>query len=416
MFLLAWAAGSAAAATVVRVSVGPGGVESNGFSFEPVISANERYVGFTSFGSNLVSDDTNGAVDVFVHDRQSGDTERVSVASSGSQANSHSLRTALSASGELVAFYSYASNLVPDDTNGVTDVFVHDRTTGVTERVSVDSAGGQSDGESIEPTISGNGRYVAFHSTASNLVAGDSNGVYDIFVHDRETGETKRVSVASDGTEGAAQSLHASFSASGRLVAFESESQLVPDDTNGARDIFVHDQVSGTTTRESLDSSGGQANGSSFAGFLSASGRHVAFYSEASDLVAADTNGVRDTFVRDRVSGVTERISVSSFGDQGDLPSGGAIAISSSGKLIGFDSRATNLVADDTNDAFDAFVHDLDSGATTRVSVAADGGQGNGESVSTVMSASGQLIGFRSTASNLVAGDTNGTADIFVRR
>jgi Tol biopolymer transport system component len=397
MVLLVWAAGPAAAATVVRVSVGPGGAESNGFSFEPVISANERYVGFTSFGSNLVSDDTNGAVDAFVHDRQSRVTERVSVGSSGSQANGDSLRTALSASGDLVAFYSYASNLVPDDTNGVADVFVHDRTTGVTERVSVDSAGVQSDGESIEPAISGDGRYVAFHSTASNLVAGDTNGVYDIFVHDRETGETKRVSVSSDGTQGTAQSLHASFSASGRLVAFESESQLVPGDTNGARDIFLHDRVSGTTTRESLASSGGQANGSSFAGFLSASGRHVAFYSEASNLVAGDTNGVRDTFVRDRVSGVTKRISVSSLGQQGDLPSGGAVAISSSGKLIGFDSRATNLVPGDTNDAFDAFVHDLSSGRTKRVSVAANGVQANGDSVSTVMSASGEAIGFRST-------------------
>jgi Tol biopolymer transport system component len=190
-----------------------------------------------------VPGDTNGANrDIFVRDRQSGQTELVSVSSAGVQGNYGSSNPTISADGRFVAFESSASNLVPGDTNGANgDIFVHDRETGQTERVSVSSAGAQGNYGSVDPTISADGRFVAFRSEANNLVPGDTNDRPDVFVRDRQTGETERVSVSSAGTQGNGHSVHPTISADGRFVAFESSaSNLVPGDTNGANgDIFV---------------------------------------------------------------------------------------------------------------------------------------------------------------------------------
>src|SRR5437867_824550 len=173
-----------------------------------------------------------------------GTTERVSVDSAGTQGNSFSLDPSISADGRFVAFSSLATNLVPGDTNGAFDVFVHDRLTGTTERVSVDSAGTQGHGNSSEPSISADGRFVAFSSVATNRVPGDTNAAFDVFVHDRLTGTTERVSVASAGTQGNGSSLDPSISADGRFVAFSSvATNLVPGDTNGKEDVFVHDRL-----------------------------------------------------------------------------------------------------------------------------------------------------------------------------
>ena len=185
--------------------------------------------------------DTNEAGDVFVHDLTTGQTVRVSVDSAGTQGNDTSSNPSLSATGRVVAFQSFATNLVAGDTNEVSDVFVHDRRTGQTVRVSVDSAGIQGNSSSFDPSISANGRWVAFQSFATNLVAGDTNGDRDIFVHDLTTGETTRVSVNSAGLQGNSESFFASISATGRVVAFTSEaSNLVVEDTNGDSDVFVH--------------------------------------------------------------------------------------------------------------------------------------------------------------------------------
>ncbi|MDQ3991121.1 MAG: hypothetical protein M3245_02260, partial [Actinomycetota bacterium] len=193
----------------------------------------------------LVSGDTNAVSDVFVRDRQEGTTERVSMTTGGAEANAHSWDPSLSADGRHVAFRSTASNLVPADTNGAPDAFVHDRITGATERVSVSSHGAEAgaNADSNIPGLSADGRHVAFQSTASNLVPGDGNGAADVFVHDRATGITERVSVVSDGAEANASSLMPTISADGRHVAFPSmASNLVPGDANGAADVFVHDQ------------------------------------------------------------------------------------------------------------------------------------------------------------------------------
>ena len=248
--------------------------------------------------------DTNGVPDAFVHDRQTGQTARVSVASDATQANGTSNVAGISADGRYVVFSSTASNLVPADTNGAPDVFVHDRQTGQTARVSVASDGTQANGTSDFAAVSADGRRVVFSSNASNLVPGDTNGVYDVFVHDLQTGQTTRASVASDGTQANADSIWSAVNADGRYVAFSSlGSKLVPGDTSASSDVFVHDLLTGQTTLVSVSGGGaqGNANFTDFPG-LSADARYVAFTSFSSNLVPNDTNGADDIFV---VGGVT---------------------------------------------------------------------------------------------------------------
>ncbi|MQB02472.1 MAG: hypothetical protein GEU78_20065, partial [Actinobacteria bacterium] len=191
--------------------------------------------------SNLVPGDTNGEADAFVHDMSTGVTTRISVNSAGIQAEGRSSDPSISGDGRYLVFSSDASNLVADDTNGDGDIFIHDRTTGETTRVSIDSTGTQANNVSVDPTISANGEHVAFVSVATNLVADDSNSTRDVFVHDTTTGETRRVSVDDDGTEGDGFSEHAAISGNGRYVAFDSvAANLVPFDTNMVSDVFVH--------------------------------------------------------------------------------------------------------------------------------------------------------------------------------
>jgi Tol biopolymer transport system component len=409
---------AASGGITTRVSVASDGTQGNDISAYHSISADGRYVAFWSEASNLVPGDTNGWPDIFVHDRQTGQTSRVSVASDGTQGNGWSgYYPSISADGRYVTFYSHASNLVPGDTSNVPDVFVHNRQTGQTTRVSVASDGTQGNDGSWFPSISADGRYVAFLSRASNLVPGDINRWwYDVFVHDRQTGQTTRVSVASDGTQGNGGSrwLPPSISADGRYVAFSSDaSNLVPGDTNAAPDVFVHDRQTGHTSRVSVASDGTQGNAGSVGHSISADGRYVAFASGASNLVPGDTNNYTDVFVHDRQTGQTSRVSVASDGTQGNRYSSRP-SISADGRYVAFISEASNLVPGDTNAAIDIFIHDRQTGQTTRVSVASDGTQGNNHSDSPSISAVGRYVAFHSDASNLVPGDTNNAQDVFV--
>jgi Tol biopolymer transport system component len=357
------AAPLAHAGTTEIVSVDSYGNQANDISgWWPCVSADGKYVAFSSWASNLVLGDTNYTLDVFVHARETGTTERVSVDSSGNQANRGSVGCSISADGRYVAFTSQASNLVPGDTNGMSDVFVHDRETGTTELVSVDSSGNQANGGSSGPFISADGRYVAFSSWASNLVPGDTNGISDAFVHDRQTGTTEIASVDSYGNHGNGISIGLSISADGRYVAFMSyASNLVPGDTNGMSDVFVHDRETGTTERVSVDSSGNQADDWSEGSSISADGRYVAFRSGASNLVPGDTSRFRpDIFIHDRQTGVTERVSIGRYGNQGNGGSSGPF-ISADGKVVAFTSEASNLVPNDTNGLMDVFVRDRDA-------------------------------------------------------
>ena len=404
---------SVQAGDTTRVSVDSAGAEGNNNSGTPSISSNGRYVAFRSTASNLVPGDGNGHTDVFVHDRQTGLTTRVSVDSAGAEGNNLSIEPSISADGSCVAFASFASNLVTGDGNGE-DVFVHDLRTGLTTRVSVDSAGAEGNDFSREPSISSNGRYVAFRSIASNLVPGDGNGHSDVFVHDRWTGLTTRVSLDSAGAEGNLASSQPSISSNGRCVAFLSEaSNLVPGDGNGGIDVFVHDRQTGLTTRVSVDSAGAEGNSNSGPPSISSTGRYVAFGSTASNFVPEDGNNAGDIFVHDRRTGLTTRVSVDSAGAEGN--SGSTVpSISANGHYVAFASLATNLVPEDGNLANDIFVHDRQTGLTTRVSVNSAGAEGDSNSLEPSISSSGRYVAFHSGASNLVPGDGNGEVDCFV--
>jgi Ca2+-binding RTX toxin-like protein len=358
---------------------------------------------------------------------------RVSVDSAGNQGNQglYSFTfPSISSDGRFVAFHSSASNLVPGDTNENYDIFVRDTLTNTTTRVSVDSAGNQANGGSLGPSISTDGRFVAFSSNASNLVSGDTNDNFEIFVRDTLTNTTIRVSVDSAGNqadnERYKESSSPSISSDGRFVAFRSNaSNLVPGDTNENYDIFVRDTLTNTTTRVSVDSVGNQANNAflsvgriSFSGSsspsISADGRFVAFNSYASNLVPGDTNNIDDIFVRDTLTNKTTRLSVDSAGNQGNRTSSEP-SISADGRFVAFRSYASNLVPGDTNNIDDIFVRDTLTNTTTRLSVDSAGNQGNSTSFEPSISANGRFVAFRSNASNLVPGDTNNTDDIFVR-
>ncbi len=386
---------------------------SGGPELAPALSSDGRYVSFTSAASNLVPDITNNVLDVFVRDEVKGTTTRVSVDSLGREANDESRRSAISADGRYVAFESQASNLVPGDTNFARDIFVHDLVTRQTTRVSLSSDGEQGNGSSMWPSISADGRYVAFMSWATNLVPGDTNGVPDIFVHDRETTETTRVSVGIGGIKANAGSFAPSISGDGRHVAFESRAtNLVPDDTNDSSDVFVRDLEAGTTVRVSVDGDGEEGNDHSQTPAISGDGRFVAFESLASNLVPDDTNGTWDVLVHDLEVGNTVRVSVGTDGTEGNAASVFP-AISANGSTVAFASAATNLVDGDTNDAWDVFLHDLGLGTTTRASVSSEGMQGNADSVAPALGADSSLVAFASDATNLVPEDTRGLIQIY---
>jgi Tol biopolymer transport system component len=390
-------------------------VQAGGYVPNPSISADGRYVAFDSDVANLVPGDTNGLSDIFVRDRTAGVTYLVSKNSAGDQGNTYSVYPSVSADGRYVAFMSGATNLVYADTNGVADIFVRDRQTGTTTRVSRNSAGVEGNDGSFSPSISGDGRYVAFPSDATNLVAGDTNGVSDIFVRDRNTGTTYLVSKSSAGVVGDSYSSYPSLSSDGRYVVFESAAtNLVAGDTNGMYDVFVRDRTTGTTTLVSKSSTGEIGNGYSTAPFISADGRYVVFDSYATNLVAGDTNGMSDVFVRDRQTGTTTLVSKSSTGVLGSGNSYYA-SISADGRYVAFYSYAVNLVTGDTNGVEDIFVRDRQTGTTTRVSKSSAGVEGDGDSIYPSISADGRYVVFYSAASNLVPGDINGAGDTFVR-
>ncbi|MBY0260554.1 Hint domain-containing protein, partial [Methylobacterium sp.] len=378
------------------------------------VSADGRYVVFTSTSSNLVAGDANGQQDVFVKDTLTGTVTLVSTDSTGVQGNNSSNTPSISADGTHVAFQSTASNLVAGDTNNQQDIFVKDLVTGTTTRVSTDSTGVQVSGISSIASISADGTRVAFQSNASTLVAGDTNGTTDVFVKDLGTGTTTRVSTDSAGAQSAGTSINASISGDGTRVAFQSNaSNLVTSDTNGSTDVFVKDLGTGTTTRVSTDSTGAQSTGgNSLAPSISADGTRVAFSSTASNLVAGDTNGQQDVFVKDLGTGTITRVSTDSAGAEGDGTSANS-SISGDGTRVAFSSTASNLVAGDTNGQQDVFVKDLGTGATTRVSTDSTGAQTTGGSGSASISGDGTRVAFQSNANNLVADDTNGSTDVF---
>jgi len=348
-----------------RVSIASDGTEANRWSREPAISGDGRYVVFESSANNLVPGDTEEfSDDIFLHDRQTGETTRMSVAADGTEGNGSSSSPAISADGRYVAFESFADNLVAGDTNERNDIFVRDRQTGEVVRVSVASNGTQANSFADVPAISADGRYVAFESSSDNLVAKDTNDTRDIFVHDLATGETEIVSVASKGKQANDISGAPSISADGRFVAFDSgASNLVEGDGNSASDVFVHDRKTGKTTRISVDSDGSEWEENSTDPAISPDGRYVAFTHDATDLGENDFNEEFDVFLHDRETQETRQISLTPNGNKPSNPAdnSGTSSISYEGRQIAFYSHAEDLVFNDFNDRGDIFVYDSDT-------------------------------------------------------
>jgi Tol biopolymer transport system component len=348
-----------------RVSLKSNGDEVNADNDNPATSADGRFVAFESVGK-FTGADAGTDADVFVNDRRTGKTKRMSVKSNGKEVNSAdgSEDASISADGRFVAFASDAA-LTNGDTNGMLDVFVHDRETGRTARVSVTSGEKQVLADTEDPAISANGRYVAFDSDGQ-FSGGDGNGMVDVYERDRKTGKTKRISVDSNGQGVLADSASPAVSADGRFVAFESDGQLTAQTDYGPSplldsDVFVRDTKARTTTRMSLKSNGSEA-------------------STAAQIASRDP------------------------------------AISANGRFVTFRSVG-GFVPGDSNGLEDVYVHDRRTGKTQLVSVTSSGTPGNapsGIAAPAPLSATGRFIAFESNA-DLVGSDGNGYRDVYLR-
>lgn len=424
----------------VRASVGPADVEAPlgvyDYDAGPYLdlSTDGRFVLFQSDSSNLVADDTNGITDAFVRDLQTGVTERVSVKSGGEQINlSQVLGAVISGDGRFVAFGSLDPTVVPGDANDNGDVFVRDRLLGTTERVSVATDGTEGQGgnpgfvacDAID--ISDDGRFVLFYSQYSNLVPGDTNAEYDLFVHDRVLHTTDRVTLRDGGGQLTAPGgvIGGALSGDGRWVVFRTnDAGVVPGDSGTWIDVFVYDRFAQRAERVNLTSAGEEADGISgkFGSLdLSYDGRIVVFESEAA-LVPADDNFASDIYVRDRLTGITELVSVSTGG--GVLPSGAYpnlgfsahAALSADGRFVAWTTLNGGAVPGDDNGVRDAFVYDRQTLTTERVNVAPGGLQAiGGDTVMPLLSGDGTVVAFKSAATNLVPGDGNARFDAFAR-
>jgi Tol biopolymer transport system component len=420
------AAATAASGTTERVSVSSSPEQAGASSLgRPAISADGSLVAFTSTATNLVAGVTSGHDNVYLHHRANGATELVSVTPSGAEPNGESSEPALSGNGRYVAFETAATNLVPGGPNA--EIVVYDLFTHTTTPVSV---AGKSGADGQNPSISDDGRYVAFQSDNPGLAQGQKptgNPPY-IYVRDLVKQRTVLASVSSAGKPVGNFSRNPVISGNGRYVAFQSNG--ISSAANGSA-VVVHDLQTGSTVEASVDTAGDPAaRGSASDPSISDDGRYIAFDASAQNLVPGDTNQAEDVFVHDMLSGQTIRVSVDSAGNQADgssdLVSDGP-QISADGSHVAFESTATNLVPGDTNTCTfdvqsfgaagqcpDVFVHDLQTGATIRVSVDSSGNQADGWSSNPAVDADGSAIAFLSAATNLVPGDTNGAPDVFV--
>lgn len=371
--------------TQTRTTIPPD-TQGDAASDNPAISADGRFVAFDSIATNLFSGDTGSQCvaasgtnincpDVFIKNLESGETRLVSATAAGEPGNGESQQPAISAAGRFLAFRSVASNLVPGDTNNKADVFLKDMQIGAVTRVSVNADGAEGNEDSEQPAISADGRYVAFHSLSNTLTADDTNGKMNVYLKDMQTGVLTRVSTGTDGSQGdeASGFFAVALSANGRFVAFESgATNMVPDDANGKRDVFLKDTQTGVTALVSVSAAGAQGEEDSFKSIaVSTDGRFVAFSSDAPNLVPVDGNagkGKTDVFLRDMQTGDSSCISTSTGGAAQGMGKSEFLSISGDGRFVAFSSEAANLVPGDTNNKAYVFLKDTQTGVTIRIS------------------------------------------------
>ena len=406
------------AGPTILVSVKSPKTQSNGASSEPSASDTGRLVAFVSSATNLApARCDNGFDQIFVRDRRARTVTCVSVNSNDNQGNQDSHAPSISSDGQFIAFDSAATNLAGGKCdNGFNHVFVRNRTAGTTSCVSVNSNDNDGNQDSHAPSISSDGQFIAFDSAATNLAGGKcNNGVNHIFVHDRSAGTTTCVSVHSNGTEGNNNSFDPSISSDGKMVAFHSSAtNLTARCTNGNTHVYVHDLTTGQTRCVSVDSSENQSNGNSDLPRISGNGLFVAFESVATNLTSQCNNAFRQIFVRDLTNDRTSCASMDNNENQGNSDSVQP-TISSDGQLVAFASVATNLTTTRcaTGNSH-VFVRDRNDRKTSCVSVGPKKAEGNGDSANPSISGDGRLVAFESNSNNLVKNDANGILDVFV--
>ncbi len=396
-----------------RASLNTAEQGANSGSYRPDVSADGRYVVFESMASNLDPWDTQQQSDIFVRDLQLGETRRISSPSIYVSPNGDSRLPAISADGQKVLFESGASNLVPNDTNGKVDIFLWTRATNQLTRISVSTSGAQADSDCERARFSADGRYVVFDSRASNLDSADGNSRRDVFVRDLVLGTTRCASLTHLGATGDRDSWNGSISADGTRVAFESDAtNLVFWDTNNHTDVYVRDFAANSVTRASMSWNALEGNGPSMRPSISPQGDFVAFESQASNLSIGDSNYQNDIFLRDLQNGFTQRISINTTGAQGNMRSFEP-QFSGDGRYVCFMSEAATLIPGDTNNFTDVFVRDLHAQLTVRVSRGRMTSQVQNHCRNARISASGRFVVFENDANNLVLDDFNGCSDVF---
>jgi len=402
--------------TLTRINLAANGEQGNGHSDKPTISADGRFIAFESFASNLVANDTNEKTDIFVYDSSTKQITLVSVSSNGTQANSAAYFAAISGDGRYVTFSSIASNLVANDTNNYSDLFLHDMQTKETKRISFGFDGSQASGpSSSRASISYDGRYVTFQSDASNLAENDFNNATDVFMYDNVTQTISRISISSEGVASNSTSLAPAISGDGRLVVFRSfASNLVPDDSNNQFDIFLHDRQTSQTTRISMASDGSQSNGNSLSVNISEHGRHITFLSDATNLVPNDTNGNRDIFLYDRETKELKLVNATANGVQANGTSDEVAPISAIGRSIVFQTKAKNLVQDDLDGTNDIVLRDFSLNNLILMSRPLNSTAPKAASYFPNISSNGRYIVFSSYSFSLITNDTNQKNDIFL--
>ncbi|HVQ92916.1 MAG TPA: hypothetical protein VMU51_17915 [Mycobacteriales bacterium] len=392
---------------------GERGAQANAGSLSVAVSPGGRYVAFSSGASNLVAGDTNETLDVFVRDLWTSSTQRVSVGVAGAQADGGSDSPAVSASGRFVAFTSAATNLVAADTNGVPDVFVHDRWTHTTRRASVSTAGAQALSGSDDPAIDASGRYVAFTSPATNLAPDDGPGS-DVFVRDLSAHQTRRVSLGFTGAGLVPTfSRYPAISADGHRVAFIGgipNPPYYPYAPPASTGVYVRDIPSGSTRTVVPISPPLPTYGETLSTAISADGQHVAWTSRS----VVHPSFYQNVHELDLTSGRWELISMPIRPSPGGNGHPDSASLSADGALAAITSSATDLVPGPTNQLTQVYLHNSVSHSTRRISVTRSGVEGNGRSGPPAITATGRFVAYPTAATNLAGTDTNGYDDIYV--
>ncbi|MBK7645081.1 MAG: PD40 domain-containing protein [Planctomycetes bacterium] len=399
----------------ISVTPGPSGLPGHGS--HPLlgrhVSADGRFVLFQG-GPQLAGGTALSYWQTLLRDRLLGTTEAISVDDAGVMKGGYGFM-AMSPDGRYVAFDSYATDLVPGDVNGTGDCFLRDRQSHTTELVSLGSSGGQGDAISQAPVISDDGRFVAFNSNASNLVAGDTNGNWDIFVRDRLLGTTERISVSTAGLQGDGDSFNPCISADGnRVLFFSSATTLVPGDTNGAQDVFLHDRSTGTTERVSVSSTGAEGDAESYESALTANGRYAVFTSSASNFIPGVVPAAAQIYLRDLVHGTTVLVSATPAGLPGSTPSRMA-TVSANGKLVAFWCGSTDILPGLPPNTTCICTRDMTQGTSINASLTTMGTSPSGGASWPSISDDGRFVVFGSGSSDIVPGDTNNLEDVFIR-